>query len=104
MKNTRWSKRCWVRLRSADTLRALIRQKGLSYSDVARFAGCHKSFIGAMASPTPDNQKRSCSQAKAEAIALLLDVPLNVLFEDKPTPKVPPQPKRRSVPNGVPAT
>lgn len=65
-----------MHLRSADTLRALAKQGGHSYQDVASSAGCHKSFIGALAA----GYKTSCTPELAERIAEALDVPMDVLF------------------------
>ena len=65
-----------MHLRSADTLRALAKQGGHSYQDVAASAGCHKSFIGAL----EVGDKAGCSDELAERIAEVLGVPVDVLF------------------------
>lgn len=65
-----------MHLRSADTLRALAKQGGHSYRGVARGAGCHKSFIGALAG----GYKTGCTPELAARIAEVLDVPVDVLF------------------------
>ena len=41
----RWPSGTWMRLQSADTLKALIKQRNLSLDRMARYAGCSKSFI-----------------------------------------------------------
>lgn len=72
----RWPKGTWMKLASPDTLKALIRQRDLSYADVARAAGCHKSFIGALANGT----KSTCKPVTGERIAKCLQVPVEILF------------------------
>lgn len=73
-----------MELTSKDTLKALMKQRGFSYERLARYAGCHKSFIGALAIDGP-NGKRSCTTDLAENIAEALEVPLEILF----VPRVP---------------
>jgi len=41
----RWPKGTWMRLKSADTLRALMEQDGFSHGRLARYAGCSKGFM-----------------------------------------------------------
>ncbi len=65
-----------MHLRSGDTLKALAKQGGHSYQDVAARAGCHKSFIGALAVEA----KTRCSDELAQRIAEVLDVPVDILF------------------------
>lgn len=65
-----------MRLQSGDTLRALIRQRGLNQSRLATRAGCSASFINGLCAGT----KTSCSDALASRIALVLEVPTQVLF------------------------
>jgi len=64
-----------MHLRSADTLRALAQQEGLSYRDVADGADCSYGFIGHLVAG-----RRSCSPELAERIAEVLGVPVGVLF------------------------
>lgn len=107
MKHKRWPKGSWMKLKSPATLRALIDQKGFSYADVARYVGCHKSFIGALANTNPQHGKRSCTSRVAERIAEVLDVPVEVLFDPGPSTvgqhSVARQRTHRSLPNGAPA-
>ena len=65
-----------MKLTSKDTLRALIKQRGLSYADVGRAAGCHKTMISALA----NGHRTSCTSKLGERIALCLGVPSEVLF------------------------
>lgn len=72
----RWPKGTWMKLTSADTLRALMAQRGLSYETLARYAGCSKSFV----SHLTRGRKTTCTPALAERIAEALSVPLEILF------------------------
>lgn len=65
-----------MRLQSGDTLRALIRQRGLNQSRLAADAGCSPSFINGLCA----GAKTSCSDALADRIAEALEVPTDVLF------------------------
>jgi plasmid maintenance system antidote protein VapI len=65
-----------MKLTSKDTLRALVRQKGVSYADLGQAAGCHKSMISALV----NGHRTSCTTELAERIALVLGVPSEVLF------------------------
>jgi transcriptional regulator with XRE-family HTH domain len=65
-----------MRLRSAETLRALMRQQGLSLSGLATAAQCSKSFISHLLS----GRRNTCTNALAERIAEALDVPTRVIF------------------------
>jgi transcriptional regulator with XRE-family HTH domain len=65
-----------MRLQSGDTLRALIRQRGLNQSRLAAAAGCSASFINGLCAET----KLSCSDGLAARIADALEVPTGVLF------------------------
>lgn len=66
-----------MKLRSAEVLRAFMRQKNFSMQRLATYSGCSKSFIGFLA----NGDKNSCTEALAKRIAEALDVPLDVLFE-----------------------
>ena len=66
-----------MKLRSADVLRAFMKQKNFSMKRLALYSGCSKSFIGFLA----NGDKTSCTPALAKNIAEALDVPLDVLFE-----------------------
>lgn len=72
----RWPKGTWMRLQSADTLKALMAQRDISMGRLARYAGCSKSFISHLTA----ERKSTCSPALAERIAEALEVPLELLF------------------------
>lgn len=65
-----------MRVQSAETLGALMRQRGFSMSRLGRYAGCSKTFIHGLCS----GAKRSCSPQLGERIAEALDVPISILF------------------------
>lgn len=65
-----------MKLTSKDTLRALIKQRGMSYADVGRAVDCHRSMISALV----NGHRSSCKPRTAERIALCLGVPLEVVF------------------------
>ena len=69
----------WMKLRSAEVLRAFMNQKNFSVQRLATYAGCSKSFIGFLRT----GDKTSCTRELAIEIARALDVPLEVLFEAK---------------------
>lgn len=79
MKRRKSSKGIWMKLRSAEVLRAFMNQKGFSMQRLATYSGCSKSFIGFLANGT----KTSCTDALATEIARALDVPKDVLFEER---------------------
>jgi transcriptional regulator with XRE-family HTH domain len=64
-----------MHLRSAETLRALTKQEGLSYRDIADGADCSYSFIGHLVAG-----RRNCSPELADRIAEVVGVPTGVLF------------------------
>lgn len=66
-----------MRLRSPDTLRALMKQSSLSLGDLAELAGCSKGFISHLLS----GRRSSCKPILADRIAKSLHVPTEVLFE-----------------------
>ncbi len=68
-----------MKLRSAAVLKAFMDQKGFSMQRLATYSGCSKSFIGFLTT----GHKTSCTAALAQEIARALDVPLEVLFEDR---------------------
>ena len=72
----RWPKGSWMKLRSTDTLRAIMEMQGFSMSRLARYAGCSKSFIAHLRS----GRKTTCTPQLAEKIAEALSVPVDVLF------------------------
>jgi len=65
-----------MRLRSAETLRALMRQQSLSLSALASAAQCSKSFISHLLA----GRRSTCTEELAGRIASALDVPVHVLF------------------------
>lgn len=65
-----------MRLQSAGTLSALMKQRGFSMSRLARYAGCSKSFISHLIA----GRKTTCTPELAERIAEALEVPLSLLF------------------------
>ena len=76
MNRHRWPKGAWMRLQSADTLRALMEQRGFSMARLARYSGCSKSFVSHLLA----GRKTTCTPQLAEHIAEALDVPLALLF------------------------
>jgi transcriptional regulator with XRE-family HTH domain len=66
-----------MRLRSPDTLRALMKQSNLSFKDLGDLIGKHRSFISHLLA----GRRYSCKPETAELIALALHVPLEVLFD-----------------------
>ncbi|GAA1891566.1 helix-turn-helix transcriptional regulator [Williamsia serinedens] len=66
-----------MRLRSPDTLRALMAQYDFSLGRLARYADCSKGFISHLLA----GRRASCTPQLAERIAEALHVPLEVLFE-----------------------
>ena len=71
-----------MKLRSADTLRALMEQDAFSLARLARYAGCSKGFISHLLS----GRRSSCTPPLAERISEALHVPTTVLFELRLTP------------------
>lgn len=65
-----------MRLRSAETLRALMRQQNLSLSGLASAAQCSKSFISHLLS----GRRNTCTDGLADRIAAALDVPTRVIL------------------------
>lgn len=72
----RFPKGTWMRLQSADTLRALMGQRGFSLDRMARYSGCSKGFISHLLA----GRKTTCTPEIALRIAEALDVPLDLLF------------------------
>lgn len=71
-----------MRLRSSETLRALMNQGDFSLARLARYADCSKSFVSHLLS----GRRMSCTPDLAERIAEALHVPSEVLFEAKLSP------------------
>ena len=74
-----WPKGTWMRLRSPDTLRALMKQSNLSFRDLGDLANVHRSFISHLLA----GRRSCCLPETANLIALALHVPTEVLFEAK---------------------
>lgn len=68
-----------MRLRSPDTMRALMAQYNMSLGLLADYAGCSKGFISHLLA----GRRSSCTPLLAERIARSLHVPVEVLFEPK---------------------
>lgn len=68
-----------MRLRSRDTLKALMDQYDLSLKDLADFSACSKGFISHLLA----GRRSSCTPELAERIARSLHVPVTVLFEPR---------------------
>lgn len=71
-----WPRGTWMRLTSSTTLRALMDQREMSLSRLARYAGVSKGFIAHLRA----DRKSTCTPAVAQRIAEALDVPLALLF------------------------
>lgn len=82
MGRNRWPKGTWMKLASGATLRALMDQRGFSNEDVARAAGCGRTFISALV----NGRRNSCKPETADRIALCLQVPVTVLFVPQQSP------------------
>ncbi|MEC4836837.1 helix-turn-helix transcriptional regulator [Mycobacteroides chelonae] len=68
-----------MKLRSADTLRALMEQDKFSLGRLARYSGCSKGFISHLLA----GRRSSCTPDLAERIAEALHVPTAVLFDPR---------------------
>jgi transcriptional regulator with XRE-family HTH domain len=75
----RWPEGTWMRLRSSDTLRALMAQSDMSFKDLADYVGCSKGFISHLLA----GRRTSCKPETARRIAGVLHVPVDVLFMPK---------------------
>lgn len=71
-----------MKLRSADTLRALMAQDDFSLARLARYAGCSKGFVSHLLS----GRRSSCTSALGERIAEALGVPVEILFAVSQSP------------------
>jgi plasmid maintenance system antidote protein VapI len=76
MKRKSWPKGTWMKLKSRALLQEMIKSRGMSYADVGRAAGCHRSMINALV----NDHRDSCTPLLAERIALCLGVPVEALF------------------------
>ncbi|WP_067671672.1 helix-turn-helix domain-containing protein [Nocardia miyunensis] len=68
-----------MRLRSPETLRALMHQSGLSTRELATAAQCHNSFIDHLL----HGRRDSCASPLATKLAEAVDVPVSVLFAEE---------------------
>lgn len=73
----RWPKGTWMKLRSKDTLRALMEQCGVSHRNLARYVECHHSFISHLTS----GRRSTCEPQTARRIAEFLQVQQSTLFD-----------------------
>ena len=76
----RWPKGTWMKLRTAELLRAFVGpgpDKKMSARRLARYADVHPSFIDHLLA----GRRRSCEPKTANHIAEALEVPVEVLFE-----------------------
>lgn len=76
MARRKWPKGTWMKLTSAETLKALMKDRNYSQERLARYAGCSKSFISHLTS----GRKGSCSSELADRISEALHLPTEVLF------------------------
>lgn len=75
----RYPKGTWMRLHSAERLRAFVGpepDKKVSQRKLARYVGVHESFINHLTS----GRRRSCTPLVAERIAEVVGVPVDILF------------------------
>jgi transcriptional regulator with XRE-family HTH domain len=79
MARKRWPKGTWMKLKSAEVLRAFMSQKRFSVQRLATYSGCSKSMVGHLLS----GYKTSCTVDLAQRLSEALDVPLEVLFEPR---------------------
>lgn len=78
-RHRRWPRGTWMRLISAERLRAFVGpepDKKMSQRKLARYSDTHPSFINHLTS----GRRRSCEPRTAELIAEALEVPLELLF------------------------
>lgn len=76
-KSHRWPRGTWMKLTSANTLRALMEQKGFSRRRLARYCGLAGT---GMIDHLLAGRRTSCTPQLAGRIAEALDVPLDILF------------------------
>ena len=78
----RYAKGTWMKLRSADILRAYMEEKGFSIGQLARYAGCSRGFISHLLA----GRKTSCTPKLADNISEALGAPTIAIFvEHAPT-------------------
>ena len=95
---TRYKRRpkgTWMRLKSAQLLKALVGpepDKKLSGRELARTVGVHPSFINHLTT----GRSSSCKPLTADRIAQALGVPTSILFEERVSTTERPSVKRKS--------
>lgn len=75
----RWPRDVYMKIRSAQLLRTFIQASRHSYADVGRYAERDRTYIYQLAS----GRRSTCKPEVAEAIAGLLGVPVEALFEPR---------------------
>jgi excisionase family DNA binding protein len=75
-----------MKLQDRDLLETLMREHGMSATDLAETAGCSRQAIGQLIK----NPARGCRHTLAEAITWALGVPLGELFTYAPGEEAPP--------------
>ena len=81
-KVVRLQKGSYMRLISAETMRALMNQNRFSYARLARYAGCHKSMISHLLS----GRSKTVTPELGHSIAEALGVPDSVLWQECKSP------------------
>lgn len=81
-RHNKWPKGAWMKLKSSDTLRALMNQDDFSLGRLARYAGCSKGFISHLLA----GRRSSCTTDLGERIAEALGVPIEILFAVSKSP------------------
>lgn len=80
MTQKRWKKGTWMRLKSAELLRAFVgpeKHKKMSARRLALNVQCHPSFIDHLLA----GRRTSCEPKTAGRIAEALEVPVSALFD-----------------------
>lgn len=90
--NKRWPRGTWMKLQSAETLRALMRQKDFTMARLGRAADCSRQFIWQLL----NDEKSTMKPRTAVLIAEALDVPLELLFVPSTAIKTDQNVKRRA--------
>lgn len=75
----RRSRSKWMKLTSPDILVTFMKDRGVGYEKVGRYAGVSKGFISHLAR----GRKTTCSVTTATRIAEFLSVPREILFVEQ---------------------
>lgn len=75
----RWPRDVYMKVKSPQLLRTFIQENQLSYADVGRFAKRDRTYIYQLAA----GRRSTCKPEVAQAIADLLRVPVEALFEPR---------------------